>query len=73
MQRKDNTFLSIYRQVFYFNTCVQKLRSFDEQPDVSQPLYSNEVTVSWSEAYLKLVKCVDYFYVQTALVTENNE
>lgn len=38
--------------------------SFRETPDVAQPPYTNIVTVTWSEAYLNLVKCVDYFYVE---------
>ncbi len=45
--------------------------SFKEQPEVSQPQGATEVTVSWSEAYLNLAKCVDYFYVIYAMDTEN--
>ncbi len=29
------------------------------------------VTITWSEAYLHLAKCVDYFYVQMALTDGN--
>lgn len=46
-------------------------RSFHEQPDVSQPVGSTVITVSWSEAYIILAKCVDYFYVEFALDTQN--
>lgn len=45
--------------------------SFREQPEVSQPQGATEITVSWSEAYLNLAKCVDYFYVIYAVDTEN--
>ena len=38
--------------------------SFREQPIVTQEPNSTEVVISWSEAYLNLVKCVDYFFVQ---------
>ena len=39
----------------------------------SQPLYSTEVTISWSEAYLNLVKCVDYFIVRQAAIANGSD
>ena len=33
----------------------------------------NTLTVTWSEAYLNLIKCVDYFYVQYALAEGEDE
>ena len=40
--------------------------SFREQPIVSQFPNSTQVNITWSEAYIHLVKCVDYFFVKYA-------
>ena len=40
--------------------------SFREQPIVSQWPNSTQVNITWSEAYVHLVKCVDYFFVKYA-------
>ena len=40
--------------------------SFLATPDLSQTLNSPYLLVSWSEKYLHLAKCVDYFYVEYA-------
>ena len=48
-------------------------RSFIEQPIVMQSPNENTLTVTWSEAYLHLIKCVDYFYVQYALAEGEDE
>ena len=39
---------------------------FREQPKVSQAFNSTRVRITWTEDYLHLAKCVDYFYVQFA-------
>ena len=48
-------------------------RSFIEQPIVMQSPNENTLIVTWSEAYLHLIKCVDYFYVQYALAEGEDE
>ena len=47
--------------------------SFREQPIVSQWPNSTQVTITWSEAYIHLVKCVDYFFVQYAPSDANHQ
>lgn len=45
--------------------------SFREQPDVKQDQYSRVLSVTWKEAYIKLAKCVDYYFVEYAVLPNN--
>ena len=47
-------------------TSDEFVTSFREQPIVSQWPNSTQVNITWSEAYVHLVKCVDYFFVKYA-------
>ena len=47
--------------------------SFREQPIISQWPNSTQVNITWSEAYVHLVKCVDYFFVQYAPADANQK
>ena len=47
--------------------------SFREQPIISQYQNSTQVNITWSEAYVHLVKCVDYFFVQYAPTDANRK
>ena len=47
--------------------------SFNESPDVYQEEYSKKVTISWNEAHIHLSKCVDYFYVEYAIVDNGTD
>lgn len=47
--------------------------SFREVPDVFQEEYSQEVLISWNEAYINLSKCVDYYYVEYAAIPNGTD
>ncbi|TRY79983.1 hypothetical protein TCAL_05143 [Tigriopus californicus] len=47
--------------------------SFIETPDIRQDQYENFLRVTWSNTYLNLYKCVDFFYVEYCQVSNGEE